>query len=126
MYDRGYLHRILRILRQVYPVTNKPKFSLHFQFFRYFISLSVNWTTAQNTILSDSLFSLETKGKANSRVRENLPRTFYAFPCTLLICPPPPQILHNLCFTFLLGITAVPREIENNAYAKFWGVNKVH
>ena len=30
-----------------------------------------------------------------------------------------PQILHNLCVSFLLGITAVPREIENNAYAKF-------
>ena len=38
----------------------------------------------------------------------------------------PPTILHNLCFSFLLGITAVPREIENNAYAKFWGANKVH
>ena len=38
----------------------------------------------------------------------------------------PPQILHNLCFSFLLGITTVPREIENNANAKFWGVNKVH
>ena len=23
-------------------------------------------------------------------------------------------------------ITAVPRGIENNAYAKFWGANKVH
>ena len=27
-----------------------------------------------------------------------------------LICPPPPQILHNLCFSFLMGITAVPKE----------------
>ena len=36
----------------------------------------------------------------------------------------PPRILHNLCFSFLLGSTAVPREIENNAYAKFWGANK--
>ena len=36
-----------------------------------------------------------------------------------LICPP--KILHNLCFLFLLGITVVPREIENNAYAKFEG-----
>ena len=33
----------------------------------------------------------------------------------------PPKILHNLCFPFLLGITAVPREIENNAHAKFGG-----
>ena len=38
----------------------------------------------------------------------------------------PPTILHNLCCSFLLGITAVPRENENNAYAKFWGANKVH
>ena len=36
-----------------------------------------------------------------------------------------PNILHYLCFSFLLGITAVPREIENNAYAKFCGANKV-
>ena len=25
-----------------------------------------------------------------------------------------------------MGVTAVPREIENNADAKFWGANKVH
>ena len=42
-----------------------------------------------------------------------------SFPIMHLICPPPPhQILHSLCFSFLLGVTAVPREIENNAYAK--------
>ena len=45
--------------------------------------------------------------------------------------PLPPQILHNHCFQFLLGITVVPREIQDNGYAKFffWGggwVNKVH
>ena len=53
------------------------------------------------------------------------PKSPYAtstFPIMRLICP---QILHSLCFSFLLGITAVPREIENNAYAKFWGANKV-
>ena len=38
---------------------------------------------------------------------------------------PPPQILHNLCFLFPLGITALPREIESHADAKFWGANKV-
>ena len=41
-----------------------------------------------------------------------------------LISPPPHppiQFLHNLRFSFLLGITAVSREIENNAYAKIWG-----
>ena len=48
--------------------------------------------------------------------------------------PPPPKKkkLHNRCLSFLLGIAAVPREIENNAYAKFGGsgggrvANKVH
>ena len=50
-----------------------------------------------------------------------------------LICPPPPpptQMLHNLCISFLLCITAVPRETEHNAYAKcllgVGGANKVH
>ena len=33
----------------------------------------------------------------------------------------PLNILHNLCFSFLLGITAVPREIEDSACAKFGG-----
>ena len=26
----------------------------------------------------------------------------------------PPRILHNHCFQFLLGITVVPREIQDN------------
>ena len=38
----------------------------------------------------------------------------------------PPKILQNHCFQFLLGITVVPKEIQDNGYAKFWGVNKVH
>ena len=38
----------------------------------------------------------------------------------------PTQILHTLCFSFILGITAVLREIENYAYAKFLDANKVH
>ena len=46
-----------------------------------------------------------------------------------LICPlpppAPPQKLHNLCLSFLLGITAVSRQIENIAYIKFLGANKV-
>ena len=33
----------------------------------------------------------------------------------------PPKILHNLCFSLLLGIAAIPRAIENNGYAKFGG-----
>ena len=43
--------------------------------------------------------------------------------------PPAKKILNNPCFSFLLGITTVPREIKNNAYAKLggWGgANKVH
>ena len=37
--------------------------------------------------------------------------------------PPPTQkkYLHSLCFSFLLGITTVPRETENNTYANFFG-----
>ena len=31
--------------------------------------------------------------------------------------PPPPQVLHNHSFQFLLGITVVRREIEDNGYA---------
>ena len=55
--------------------------------------------------------------------------------CHLLIShntpclPPPPPFkkkFRKRWFSFLLGITAVPREIENNAYAKFWGASKVH
>ena len=35
-----------------------------------------------------------------------------------------PQILHTLCFQFLLGLTMVPRENKNNAYVKFGGQTK--
>ena len=37
--------------------------------------------------------------------------------------PPPtyPQILLNYCFRLLLSITVIPREIEDNGYAKFGG-----
>ena len=34
------------------------------------------------------------------------------------------QILYKHCFQFLLGLTMVPRENKNNAYAKFWGQTK--
>ena len=40
--------------------------------------------------------------------------------------PPPKKKWRNHCFQFLLGITAIPREIQDNGYVKFWGVNKVH
>ena len=32
--------------------------------------------------------------------------------------------LHKHCFQFLLGLTMVPRENKNNAYAKFGRINK--
>ena len=35
----------------------------------------------------------------------------------------PPKILYILCFQFLLGITVVPGEIWDSAYATFWGEN---
>ena len=41
------------------------------------------------------------------------------------LSPPPPlppqKKLHNCCFQLLLGIKVVPREIEDNGYAKLWG-----
>ena len=45
-------------------------------------------------------------------------------PIMHLICPP--KFCITFVFHFLLGITAVPREIGNNAYAKFWEGNTVH
>ena len=44
----------------------------------------------------------------------------YNVPCL------PPKIFHNHCFQFLQDIRVVPGDIEDNGYAKFWGVNKVH
>ena len=38
----------------------------------------------------------------------------------------PPKILHNHCFQFLLGITAVQTEIEDNGYANLMGGDEVH
>ena len=54
-------------------------------------------------------------------VGENALFATSTFPIMYPICAPSthPQILHNL--SFLLGITAVPREIKNNAYTKFFG-----
>ena len=37
----------------------------------------------------------------------------------LFVCHP--NILHEHCFQFLLGVKMAPTETENNAYAKFWG-----
>ena len=38
----------------------------------------------------------------------------------------PPKLLHNLGFWFPLGISVVPKEIEENACTKFWGAKKVY
>ena len=38
--------------------------------------------------------------------------------------PPHPRLLHIHCFQFLLGITVVPREIEDNGYASFGRVRQ--
>ena len=35
-----------------------------------------------------------------------------------------PEILHEHCFQFLLGLTLVPKENENNAYANLGGQTK--
>ena len=36
----------------------------------------------------------------------------------------PPKFLRKGCFQFPLGLTIVPRENKNDAYAKFWATNK--
>ena len=52
--------------------------------------------------------------------------------CTLFAPSPPTPLpakkkkMQNLCFSFLLGVTAVQRETGNNAYTKFGGANTVH
>ena len=51
------------------------------------------------------------------------PYTTSTFPIMHLICPP--KFCLTFVFSFLLGITAVPREIENNAYAILWEASKV-
>ena len=38
----------------------------------------------------------------------------------------PSQIFVTFVFLFLRGISAVPREFEDNAYANFGGTNKVY
>jgi len=53
-----------------------------------------------------------TRGRISSICHFHIPHNT---PCL------PPKILHNLCFPFLLGITVIPRETEDNAYAKFLG-----
>ena len=51
------------------------------------------------------------------------PYATFTFPIIHLICPP--KFCLTFVFSFLLGITAVPREIENNAYAKFGGWGQI-
>ena len=74
----------------------------------------------RNSSLTASLLTLKPRSHARFLL--------YATSTSLimhLICPPP-QILHNLCFSFLLGITAVLREIEKQCLCKISGGNKVH
>ena len=47
----------------------------------------------------------------------------YTSPVICLVCP---QRFVNLFLKFILDITVVPREIEDNAYAKFWRACKGH
>ena len=45
---------------------------------------------------------------------------------TSFTSPPSKKKLHRHCFRFLLGHLHVPREIEYNHIAKFWGVNTMY
>ena len=88
-----------------------------------------------STLNSAKLTERKVKKRENWRRKNNIKwakKGHYAnsvFPMMHLICPPKFCITfkgYTSCFSFLLGITAAPREIENNAYAEFWGANKVH
>ena len=58
----------------------------------------------------------------NRAINEIIKYATSTFPIKQIICPPPPPIFRqNLCFSFLQGITAVPRETENNARTIFSG-----
>ena len=35
-------------------------------------------------------------------------------------------VFPNHCYQFHWGSTIVPKEIEKNAYARFWGANRAH
>ena len=50
-------------------------------------------------------------------IRKSLQYAFSTFPIVHLISP---KSLHDLCLSFILSISAVPRKIENNAYAIFF------
>ena len=61
----------------------------------------------------------------SKNLAKNVPRVLQFATCTSAIMPPAPpppskkkRKLQNLCFSFLLRIAAVPREIKNNASAK--------
>ena len=62
------------------------------------------------------MFQSETKCEAISHLRIS-----HNAPCSLPRPPPPAQKLDNLCFSFLLSITAVPRETQDNDCAKCGG-----
>ena len=74
----------------------------------------------------DVLLFWDTK-KTDVTSCENALYATSTFPIMHLIClsppPPPPKKrnLHNLCFSFLLDTTAVPRKIKNPVYATFGG-----
>ena len=43
----------------------------------------------------------------------------------LVLYPPPPISPPEFCIT-IVSNSVVPKEIQDNDYAKFWEVNKVH
>ena len=75
--------------------------------------------TFRNFNLNNTILGLQLRDKAAMLVEQTIQYATCTSPTMHLIFPP--NILHSLCFPFLLCITAIPREIENNTYAKFWG-----
>ena len=79
--------------------------------------MQTSWNVTSKLVLSYS--AAEWSGRLRARLLERWPiRHFHISHNTPYLSL---EIFRNLCFLFLLGITAIPREIENNAYAKSGG-----
>ena len=77
------------------------------------------WRCMQHNI-TEKIINIEIVSIPSSN-EKSLIGQFGKYHNTLCLCP---QILRYHCYQFLLGLTMVPRENKNNAYAKSGGTNK--
>ena len=73
------------------------------------------------SLLSATVFHSSAKANEHEKMTEankSNPPFLHRLQGTLFYSP---KFCRKNCSQFLLGITVVPREIEDNSYAKFWG-----